>query len=303
MLTPEQIEERKSFIGGSDCAGVMAMSRWSSPLQVWMEKTGKKEAGKETVAMEIGSELEDLVAKMFCKRTGKKVQRVNESIRHQKYSFIGANIDRRVVGEDAILECKTASAWKAKEWGNEDIPQEYILQVMHYLLVTGKQTAYIAVLIGNNDFKWKKVERDEELIKEILVREVEFWQKYVIPQKMPMIFTDFDGDNLEELFPNDNKPAVKIPETYNEKLIMLAANEEAINELEREIKKIKNELKALLGESQIGTTNKYQITWKLQTRNSIDVERLKNDMPDIYSKYLKQTQTRAFRFKKIDENK
>ncbi len=43
------------------------------------------------------------------------------------------------------------------------------------MAVTGYQGAYIAVLIGGNTFKWKFVERDEELISMLVELESDFW--------------------------------------------------------------------------------------------------------------------------------
>ena len=62
-MTPEQIAERKSGIGGSDLACVLGLSPWRSPVDVWLEKTGQNAvAVEETPAMYWGSQLEELVA-------------------------------------------------------------------------------------------------------------------------------------------------------------------------------------------------------------------------------------------------
>ena len=72
-----------------------------------------------------------------------------------------------------IFEAKTASAFKAGEW-EDSIPDEYQLQIQHYMVVTGYRAAYIAVLIGGNTFKWKCVERDNELIAMLVQLESDF---------------------------------------------------------------------------------------------------------------------------------
>ncbi|MCT9872589.1 YqaJ viral recombinase family protein, partial [Paenarthrobacter aurescens] len=70
-----------------------------------------------------------------------------------------------IVGEKSILECKTTSAYNAKEWVDDEIPASYIVQVQYYLGILGPEykKGYFAVLIGGNRFVWKEVERDEEL--------------------------------------------------------------------------------------------------------------------------------------------
>ena len=156
------LEERKSYIGGSDIAAVMGMSRWKTPLQLWAEKTGKVEQPdlSNVEAVEMGSELEETVARMFTKRTGKKVRRAPKDYTYKhsskgggvdidaEFSFIRCQVDRLVEGTDELLECKTASAWKEKEWEDEEIPAEYILQVNWQLGITGRSIGHIAVLIG-----------------------------------------------------------------------------------------------------------------------------------------------------------
>lgn len=86
-----------------------------------------------------------------------------------------ANIDRKIVGQNAILECKTANQYLLKEWEDEEIPASYLLQVQHYLAVTGADRGYIAVLVGGQKFIWKEVPRDEELIEMIIQLEKDFW--------------------------------------------------------------------------------------------------------------------------------
>jgi putative phage-type endonuclease len=155
-------EDRSGYIGASDCAAVLGLSRFKTVLQVWAEKTGTVEPEdiSEKLNVWLGNELEEIVAKKFTKDTGKKVHRVNDAYIHKNHDFIRCHIDRKVEGENAILQCKTASAWMAKHWEGEEIPQEYILQEYHELACSGYEKAYIAVLIGNNDFKIKVLERD-----------------------------------------------------------------------------------------------------------------------------------------------
>ena len=65
-------EERRQYIGGSDIAAVMGMSRWKTPLTLWLEKTGEIESttNSNNEAVELGRELEDFVAKKFTRVTG-----------------------------------------------------------------------------------------------------------------------------------------------------------------------------------------------------------------------------------------
>lgn len=281
---------RRGYLGGSDAAGVLGLSRWTTPLQVWAIKSGQilpKDIGGQ-VNVKLGNKLESTVAEFFTEETGKKVRRVNETLFHPDHPFLGANIDRRVVGEEAILECKTTSAWKAKEWSGEDIPQEYIVQVMHYLAVTGAKVGYIAVLIGNQDFKWKVVERDENVIRQMIEKEVHFWNTFIVPKVMPMQMTANDSDVLYQLFPQAIPESVILLDDEANKLIESrnALYQDKIA-LEKAIDEQENNIKALLGENEAGESGLYKVVWKNQSQQRVDSKKLQSDFPKVYQECVK----------------
>ena len=98
-LTKEQVEARKNYIGGSDAAAILGLSRYKTALEVWAWKTGQvvPDDISDKVYIKLGNKLEQTVAEFFMEETGKKVQRVNDTIFHPKYPFLGANIDRKVI--------------------------------------------------------------------------------------------------------------------------------------------------------------------------------------------------------------
>lgn len=263
-LTELQVKERLNYLGGTDAAGICGLSRYKSPLDVWAEKTGMVEpddiSGK--VAVRLGTKLEGAVADLFCEETGKRVHRLNNTIYHPQYPFIAANIDRKVDGESAFLECKTAGAFKGKEWDGEQIPAEYICQVTHYLAVTGYRKAYLAVLIGNHDLQVKEIDRDEDMIASLIKKEVEFWTRYIEPKVMPQMISASDDDVLEKLYPRAIEgQTVQLTDEANriiESITALTADKKTI---ETELKKLQNGLKAMVKESEIGTTGIYTVKW------------------------------------------
>ena len=276
-ITAEQRAERTAYIGSSDCAAILGLSRWSSPLKVWAEKTGQLpiEDKSDLLHIEVGNELEDLVCRLFTKRTGKQVRRVNETLVHPQYDFIRANIDRRVVGEDEVLEAKTASGWKAKEWAGEDIPQEYILQCLHQLACIPKmKRAKLAVLIGGNQqFVIKTVERDDKLIADIVKREVQFWREFVEKKIMPIQITKSDGETLYALFPSglDGDP-VELGDEADKIVDLRAAALADMKVLKGNLEQFDAQIKAMLKDKAVGVTDKYRITWKDQQRAGYEVK-------------------------------
>lgn len=301
MLTKEQIEERKLYIGGSEAAAVLGLSRWATPLQVWALKTGhiQPEDISERIPVKLGNKLEQTVAELFTEETGKRVMRANKTFRHELYPFLGANLDRVVVGEDAILECKTASGWKAKEWSGEDIPQEYLVQVMHYLAVTGASHGYIAVLIGNETFKWRKVERDEQVIKALIDKERIFWNNFVITGEPPAPSAN-DSDTLYKLYPNvTSKDPIELDDETNMLIERIQSMQQDAMGLEESIEQHRNLIKAKLGDNELGQTGLYKVSWKEQETRRIDTTLLKDEKPELYHQYSKTSRTRVLRYSQL----
>src|SRR5699024_1353323 len=125
-----------------------------------------------------GTQLEGMVRTEFTKRTDIQKEHRMELLRSDEHPFMQANLDGTCVHPEfgpCIFEAKTTSAFKAGEW-EDGIPDEYFLQVQHYMAVTGYQGTYIAALIGGNTFRWKFIPRDEELITMLVQLEADFWQ-------------------------------------------------------------------------------------------------------------------------------
>jgi len=300
------MDDRQKYIGASEAAAVLGLSRWATPLEIWALKTGQIQAKdiSEKIEVKLGNKLEQTVAELFMEETGKKVHRVNETLYHADYPFIGANLDRRVVGENAVLECKTATAFKYKEWEGQDIPQEYLIQVLHQMAVGKFDKGYIACLIGNHKFVWKEIAYDKKLISDMIKKEVHFWNTFVKPVVMPSQVSANDSEVLFQLY-HEVEPGSKIElgddaDKIIESLDSLKADARV---LEKEIDQQENTLKAMLKDSEIGTTNNHKITWKIQVSRRLSADQLKQDLPEVYFKYSKPSESRVLRISELKEIK
>jgi len=303
-LTQKQLDERLDYIGASECAAALGLSPWKSQLQLWAEKSRQIPVEQvDTLQTWFGTEAEEIVAKRFCLETGKSVHRVNETLYHPKHSFLACHLDRKVEGERAILQCKTASAWSDEAWEGEEIPAPYILQEVQELAVSGYDRAYIACLIGNHRFAIKTIERDLSLEAEVIGKLVHFWQEFVIQKVMPHV-SKSDADTLYKLFPvGEEEPEMELTDEANklcESIAGLVADSKGID---AQIETSRNELRAMLKGSAIGKTDTYRVTWKNQITNRIETDRLKNDAPEVYAKYLKPSEGRVLRIGKIKVKK
>jgi predicted phage-related endonuclease len=196
-----------------------------------------------------------------------------------------------------IFEAKTASAYKASEW-EDTIPDEYMLQVQHYMAVTGYRGTYIAALIGGNSFKWKFVERDEELISMLIELESNFWHHVeeltVPPLDGSTASAKFLADRFHDSIP---KSHITLPDTAAD---LLAQYDEACEQLEivtERKQKAENLLKEMMGENEVGTTGDRIVTWKSVSQERLDSKTLKAEHPALYKKYANKSSYRRFTIK------
>lgn len=262
----EWLKIRKGGIGGSDIGAIMGANPYKTSFDVFIDKTTDRvEDLSDNDAVYFGNVLEDVVAKEFEKRCGKKVSKLNAVLQSKETPFAYANIDRRVVGEDAGLECKTTNAFRSKEWKDGEIPGSYIFQCQWYMYVTGFKKWYIACLIGGQKFVSHELTRDDELIALMIERASDFWENHVKRNEAPMAgSSESCTEYLNSTFPEDNGETVMFTSDYSvliERLTNLKNAESAINKQKKEIE---NRLKQYLGDAQVGMSEKYTVTWKTQ---------------------------------------
>lgn len=286
----EWLKMRRKGIGGSDAGAVLGMNPWKSPVGVWMEKISEDEPEDKTnEAMRLGHDLEEYVAQRWSEETGKKVRKNNFMMAHNDHEYLIADIDREVVGENAILECKTASPYTWERWKDGNLPPWYTIQCLHYLMVTGAAKCYLACLIFGRGVEFREIERDEEAIQALMKAEVDFWESYVKTKEMPPADgSDASDEAIKTLYPvgDSELEAVDLPSSID-----IAKYDEVnalISTLEAEKKTIEQFIKSEMKEAEIGYCGARRITWKTtKGRESVDTKRLKAEMPDVYEKYLK----------------
>ena len=295
----EWLKERQKGIGGSDVGAILGVNKYKTPFEVYLDKTEPiTEIGEQSESAYWGDQFEEVVAKEFEKRTGKKVRRDRKHYQHKDYPFMVANIDRRVVGENAILECKTANQYLANEWQDDEIPASYLLQVQHYLSVTGAEVGYIAVLIGGQKFIWKEVQRDEELIQMIIKAEKSFWKK--VEDKTP---PSLDGSSAAEKYLKEKYKEVEEGKSielgfeYKEKIKNYLDMKEQLKNFESQVKEQENQIKFEIGEAEYAYAPGYSLSWKKVSSNRVDTKKLKAEYPEIYTKVVKESISRKFNVK------
>lgn len=294
------LEYRKLGIGGSDASVVCGISRYKSSVELWMEKTNQLQAQEAGEAAYWGTLLEPFVRAEFTRRTGIEVSHRSELLQSEEYPFMLANLDGVCEVPDigaCIFEAKTASAYKAGEW-EDAIPDEYMIQVQHYMAVTGYAGVYIAVLIGGNTFKWKFVERDEELISMLIELETDFWNHVQDCTPPPLDGSAASAKFLADRFPNSTpKSHITLPDIAAD---LLAQYDEACEQLEivtEQKQKAENLLKEMMGDNEVGTAGDRIVTWESVSQERLDSKTLKAEHPALCKKYTNKTSYRRFTIK------
>jgi len=300
MPYADWLEYRKLGIGGSDASVVCGINRYKSPVELWLDKTNQIPAQEAGEAAYWGTQLEPFVRAEFTKRTGIEVIHKTELLQSEEYSFMLANLDGECEVPDygaCVFEAKTASAYKAGEW-EDTIPDEYMCQIQHYMAVTGCAGAYIAVLIGGNTFRWKFVERDEELISMLIELESAFWNHVQDCTPPPLDGSDASAKFLSQRFPSSTPQShITLPDTA---AALLSEYDEACAQLEivtEKKQKAENLLKEMMGDNEVGTAGGRVVTWKSVSQERLDSKTLKAEHPALYKKYANKTSYRRFTIK------
>lgn len=269
--------DRRNSIGGSDVAAILGLSKWKTPVDVWLEKRSEDPIPEvDKIALRFGQFAEEFVAQEYSRKVGLKVQKHNRLLVHPEYPFLTGNVDRLVIpaGQkiaafreeirtDRLLECKTSSAHMAGEWGEsgtDEIPLYYLTQVHWYMMLTGCRWADVAVLIGNNDFRVYHIPTDFGLQEMMLKKTVEFWEQYVIGGGIPPAVT---AEDINRLYPVAKRQEIEANEILISQFDELLISKSAIKTREKNKESLEMKIKEFMGEKDTLTHNGQVIaTWR-----------------------------------------
>lgn len=270
MITEQQKQERMLGIGGSDMPIIMGLSSYKTPYQLYLEKTGQVEDTQaENDFQYWGNQLESIIRAEFAKRNNVVVEE-RETIVHPIYSFLRGNIDGFIPSLNAVLEVKSSSSFIAHQWGEDGsdvIPMQYLLQVAHYCAITNADCAYIAVLIGGNDYREFKYVRDMDIEKKVIEEAAKFWncvQTRTPPEPINQI-------DLRLMFPKHNPEKTKKVDTpVYEQLTKLNETRFKIKQLNEVEEQFKFNIMQFMQDAEclVDDSGKPIVSWKSNKRGS-----------------------------------
>lgn len=302
-----QLAARTRYIGGTDIAAIVGVSKWATPLSVYLDKIGEGQKQAETLAMRRGKWMERFISREFVREHPELVVDLHPEpiVRHDWGFPAGASLDgwvrrRRGIVTVAIFEAKTASAFRARDWDEAagDLPDAYYVQCLWYLAVTDMPLAYAVADVGDAQrVRIVPIERDEETIAALIRAGREFWTGHVEPRIAPLpTGTDRDSQIVAAMYPR-SRPDVEIVLPDETAVLasvaaQAAAEEKAAAERKAEAQ---NRLKAAMGEAEAAMAGTYKLTWKTQTRTTLDSKALRAAHPAIAGEFERTAETRVFR--------
>ena len=280
----EWLALRRTGIGGSDAGAIMGVSPYKGAFSVWADKQGKLPPLEDNEAMRQGRDLEDYVARRFAETTGLRVRHEYSMLRSMEHPCMLADIDRRIIGERAGLECKTSRDITMARYRNGEYPMEYYCQCLHYLAVTGWDCWYLAVLVYGTDLLIYKICRDEVMddIEALIKAEEAFWQNHMVLDQPPAPDAlDSTAAALGSVYPHEDGTTVCADQDADQALTDLAALKAQKRALDRQITERENQIKAAMGEAEVIAGTSVSATWRSSERTTISKTKLLKAYPNI----------------------
>lgn len=245
MITPEERKLRRAGLGGSDGAAVLGLNPWRSPLAVYYDKIedDPQDETADSIPVMVGNALEDTAAQLFQRETGRPVAVATPSFFKLPDSCLLGNIDRlqKRDGTDGVLEIKTTAEHNRSLW-QDDVPVTAMIQLQHYLLITGLTYGSVAGLIGNNTFIWRDTDRDDAFLSSYRDRLEQWWHDHIEKHIPPAPDPQKDQKLIAKLY------SKTVPQTaiLNDSYLKAAAEYDRLTDEEKEIRIKKDAIKTII---------------------------------------------------------
>ena len=315
-ITPEQLEQRRHFLGGSDIAALFtdddgkSLNPFATAVDVWTSKVFELAPERnQSDAIDIGNRYEPVLRQFAAGELGTFIEDNPDKLRFVNTSILGsdgkpifaANLDGYTSPpppED--VEIKTTGM--SGEWGEpgtDDVPFRVILQVHHQMLCSGMNTAHIAVLIGRWGLKEEmfRVERNEDIISAIIERGTQFWNDFVLTKTPP---PETEKGNIK-VFKRIIRKPLKVAQIDPELITTWETLRQERLAAQKAEKAAQAELFAELGDAEAAPIDGERELTYLEQRGADNIDRkaLQQNHPDVYAEVATESRHRVARIRKI----
>lgn len=286
---------RRDGVGGSDIGPIAGLSRWSSPYEIWLDKTGQRVERRNPVLdrkARMGQRLEPVIADMFAEELGVSVYPIGTLARIDA-PWMRVNLDRVVAGcpdGPCFVEVKNRSEYFADLWeADQEIPDDTACQAHWGMAVGGASHAHVAVLIGGWDLRLFRLERDEDLLADLALIGHRFWQRVLSNTPPPLGPTTAEAELINRVY-SAAHPDVAVEVDMAEARFWRAQRERAIADgaqADADRREAETRMKAFLGNATVAVAGG-QVAWEWSkvTSSRVDMDRLKTEYPEVYADCL-----------------
>lgn len=297
------LERRRQGIGGSDIATILGLSTFSSELEVYYEKVDGTER-EQTEQMAIGQDIEAWILDRWDEKTEKDgwIAEQRIIVRSDQHPFLLHSPDALLVepwgphqgwigSPGAIAGIEVKNIRSDQHW--DPLPEYYMAQVQHGLLCSGLDRWIVVALVGGQKIITREVEPDIEWHGRIVAAAERFWTAHIVPNVPP----EPDGSEsanraLERRWDTSAGKCEVDAELWATYRLKKTVAEAA----EKDLHRAQQRIQAAMGDSEIATVDGKKVaTWKVSTRSSVDVRRLREEEPKLAEKYQVTKPTRIFR--------
>lgn len=290
---------RVGYIGGGNVAGILGCSPYKSPLDEYLVITGQAEPedNSREAFFKRRKALEPFAAEVFEQQTGLQIVKRNVRYDDPAIPYLRAEIDFET-DDGCNGETKTVHPLAARDWGDagtDEIPVYVTAQAMHGLMVTGRKATWVHALIGLDDDRVYRIERDEETIAAMRAREVEFWDAHVMPLVPP---EPVSRDDMRRLFLQDAGKTIEADGETLTAINRLRDIAATVKPLEREFEELKHQVQLVMREhAVVALDGKPLATWKTQSARRFDQTAFAAAHPALFEQFKAASQSRVFRLK------
>jgi predicted phage-related endonuclease len=287
-LTFEQLAMRRGiggFVGASEIAKCVGVSRWGNPIDVWLEKTGRALAEPENPRANVGLRAEDTLFDWWLEDTGtpRDLCRRGGSVRHPTVHCAGCTPDFIVDSPERqcvkLVQMKCVGARMAMDWPEDELPADVECQVQYEMECTGADCADVVAWLGGTDFRILPVLRDEEFGAMLLRGAESFWKCVERDEPPPIDGSESWRKYLARRYPVVEREALDPAHELVDKWARESLRaRESIEELTADQEAADNHLRDLIGERAGFLGSDYRVTWLADKngKRTLRVKRKKN---------------------------
>lgn len=286
------LSNRQGKIGGSTIAAILGLDERRTPVDVWMDLTGKSSREKaDNKATMRGQMMEQTVANFFEMETGLKIIQSSdghEMYIHPTFDYLVASPDRRYWKEDGtkgVLECKTT------RYMVSEIPEKWFVQLMWYIGFLAYEHGTIGWFeFPTESFQHQQFTFNKEFFDFLIGEAIEFHDRYIKTDTPPPIVKAKDVDRLFRKHVT-GKVAILPDEMIQSHYVDYVRLSGEIREREAKLEALKDELKLLCRDAEaIENDGTILFTFKASKESMrFDTDAFAKSHPDLFSKFMRPT--------------